>query len=458
MNRRFEELVDYVDPPEQLTEPLSPDSQERILELTMKKINETESRRRMRKTFRRLTAAAVLILVLGVTSFAAVENGWFGIDRIFRGKLRMAGDGMTTDTPKEETPDKPRAENGPAAPEQEQDPDLILMPAPEQTEADTEVEEAENESYGFDCIFGEQVRLAEDGERVYDAQEESPVIPRTYNEQEQRIMAEGLMTDQKRAEVAETGVTASTEDYRFTLERMLGGEDVLFAIVRVEAQNEEAREYMANATGDWRTGNYFGITALANTGNNFREKEMNNGAMGMEPISVEGSVGYFFVSNTGRQFAEGDPILFEFTGEKKKAENIELFVVPLGPLMSSRAVVELDPAVYEGRGYRQETMTVTPVSLEVNGSYTESSDGRTPPVVITLKDGTSFELSSIENGFRHTPAGEYGCLYFSGTSSGPETGIMVMRDTWTFSKAVDLNQIETITVDGADYTLDLLQS
>lgn len=176
---------------------------------------------------------------------------------------------------------------------------------------------------------------------------------------------------------------------------------------------------------------------------------MNNGAMGMEPLSVAGSVGYFLVSNTGGQFAEGDPILFQFRSDEGK---IDLFVVPLGPLMSS-TVVELDASVYEGKGYQQKSMTVTPIYLEINGVYTVSSEGSCPVVVITLKDGTSFELSNVGNDFQHTPYGQYGCLVSAGTASGPESGERVMRETWTFSKAIDLDQIETITVDGVDYTL-----
>ena len=376
MKLRYEELLDYVEPPELPVEPLSPASQERIYELTMKKINQAKACRKIRKPLRWLTAAAVLILILCVTVFAAVENGWFGFDRIFGEQVETAGDGMTTYTP----------------------------------------------------------------------QEESPVVPRSYNEQERDLMQEGLMPVPEQAELASTGVSASTEDFQFTLEKMLAGEDVFYAILRVDARNEAAQAVLSNATGDRETGSDFRVTAIANTGDNFREREMHNGAMGMEQLSVAGSVGYFLVRNTGGQFAEGDPILFEFCSD---AGEIDLFVVPLGPLMNSKAVVELDPSVYEGKGYQYETMTVTPISLETNGTYTESSDGSTPVITVTLKDGTSFDL-----GYQHTPYGQYGSMSFSGTSSGPETGEMVMRRTWAFSKAIDLDQIETITVDGVGYTLE----
>lgn len=385
MNLRYEELLDYVEPPEQLVEPLSPASQERIFELTMKKINESKTRRKISAPFRWLMAAVVLILILCITAFAAVENGWFGFDR----------------------------------------------------------------------IFGEQVKMAEDGMTNYTPQEAPPVMPRAYTGQEQDLMQEGLMPVPEQAELASSGVSAFTEDFQFTLEQMLAGEDVLCAILRVDARNETAQAVLSNATGDLETERRFRVSALANTGDNFREKEMNNGAISMEQLSVAGSVGYFLVSNTGGQFAEGDPILFQFYSDKGSTD---LFVVPLGPLTNSKAVVELDPSVYEGKGYQQESMTVTPIYLEINGTYTVSPDGSCSVVVITLKDGTSFELANIGNGFQHTPYGQYGSLVSAGTASGPESGGTVMRETWTFSKAIDLDQIGTITVDGIDYTLDLLQN
>lgn len=380
MRLRYEELLDYAEPPELPVEPLSPASQERIYELTMKKINESNSRRKIRKPFRWLAAAALLLLLLCGTVFAAVEYGWFGFDR----------------------------------------------------------------------IFGEDVKLVEDGVTVYEPQEESPATSRTYNAEEQSMIQEGLIPVAEQAELTDTGVSASTEDFQFTLEKMLAGKDVLYAIVRAEAREEATKAVLANATGSLEAENRFVVLALNRAGDSFSEREMNNGAMGMKPLSVEDGVGYFLVSNTGGRFAEGDPILFYFSSDEP---TVDLFEVPLGPLTDSEAVVQLDTSVYEGKGYQHETMTVTPITLVISGTYTVSPDMCSPVVVVTLLDGTSFELANIENGFQHTPYGEYGSLSYSDTSSNLENGA-VFHHTWAFSKAIDLSEIETITVDGVDYTLE----
>ncbi len=252
----------------------------------------------------------------------------------------------------------------------------------------------------------------------------------------------------EQAELAEAGVSASTEDFQFTLEQMLAGEDVLFATLRVNARNETAEAVLAGAAAE-EAENRFRIHVTNDAEGQPREKEMNNGSMGMTPLSVSGSVGYFLVSNVGGQFAEGDPILFRLQSD---GQNFDLFKVPLGPLMEEKAVVELDTSVYAGKGYQHETMTVTPISLEINGTYTESPDQSCPVVAVQLRDGTRFALCNFENGLQNAPYGQYGSLSWGNIGTGRDEGAII-RETWAFSKAIDLNQIEIITVDGVDYTL-----
>lgn len=385
MKLRYEELLDYVEPPELPAEPLSPASQERILELTMKKINESKPRRKIGKPIRWLTAAAVLLLLLCGTALAAVQYGWFGFDR----------------------------------------------------------------------IFGEKAELVEEGVTAYEPREESPATLPTYTEEEQAMIEEGTMMVPEQAELEDTGVSASTEDFQFTLEQMLAGEDVLFATLRVNARSEEAEAVLANTAADvetenpFSTENRFRLSVTNYAEGSLREKEMNNGSMGMTPLSVSGSVGYFLVSNVGGQFAEGDPILFRLLSN---GQNFDLFKVPLGPLMEEKAVVELDTSVYAGKGYQHETMTVTPISLEINGTYTESPDQSCPVVAVKLRDGTRFELCNFENGLQKAPYGQYGSLSWGNIGTGRDEGAII-RETWAFSKAIDLGEIDVITVDGVDYTL-----
>ncbi len=381
MYLRYEELLDYVDPPELPVEPLSPDSQERICELTMKKINAPTQHRKLKKALRWVTAAAVLVLALCGTALAAVENGWFGFDRIFAGQPALIDDGVTAYSPEENYP--------------------TTLPG--------------------------------------------------YTEEEQAMIEDGTMFVPEQAELADTGVSASTEDFQFTLEQMLAGEDVLYAIVRVDALTEAGTNYLASASFDWepRQENRFSLLVRNNADGLPRERELNNGAMDMDVLSVEDGEGRFLLSNTGGRFAEGDPILFTFSTNE---ENYELFEVPLGKLLDSKATVALDTGVYEGKGYQFEIMTVTPISLEINGTYTGSTNQCSPEVVITLKDGTSFALSSPGTDNQNAPYGEYGSLYHAGTASVDDDA--EVRETWSFSKLVDLGEIETITVDGVDYTLE----
>lgn len=187
--------------------------------------------------------------------------------------------------------------------------------------------------------------------------------------------------------------------------------------------------------------------AMDNTGEG-HEKELKNGGMRMTLLQAEGKTGYFLVTNSGGQFAVGDRILFH-----EMVHNVDLFEVPVTTLYTGETTIPLDQSVYEGKGYTLEQLTITPLSLAIDGHYTVSSDQSWPEVSITLKDGTSFDLASIQNGYAYTACGTYGSLSSAGTSGG-STDDPFIRDTWMFSKALDLEQIDHITVDGVDYTLE----
>ncbi len=305
----------------------------------------------------------------------------------------------------------------------------------------------ENGWFGFDRIFGEKTELVQEGVVTYsDTENLSATLP-SYTEEEQAMIEDGTMIVPEQAELADSGISSSTEAFQFTLEEMLAGEDSLFAVLRMDARTEAAESELTSAELDF--GGDIWISMINEAGEGNREKEKSNGGMDMQTLSNEDGTAYFLLTNTGGIFSEGDMILFQYYGETGATD---LFEVPLERLAETREVVNLDASLYENKGYRMDTMTITPISLEIEGSYTVSPDQSTPVVQIRLKNGVSFELASIANGFQYTPYGQYGSLSYGGTAGGMEDPFI--RDTWAFSQIIDPEEIEKITVDGVDYTLE----
>ena len=59
------------------------------------------------------------------------------------------------------------------------------------------------------------------------------------------MLAEGTMQVPDQAQIAETGVSAQTDDFVFTLESMLVSKDTLYAIMRIEAKTDDAAAELA---------------------------------------------------------------------------------------------------------------------------------------------------------------------------------------------------------------------
>lgn len=398
MKTQIDRLMGYAPPEDYGETPLSSEQIERISDLTMKKLpnQKTKHRRPLRMA---LTATAAAVILCG-SAFAAYEMDWFGIRD----------------------------------------------------------------------IFGADAEPAEAYAVHYDSSAETDVTQPSYTEEEQSMIAEGTMTVPEQAALSDTGVSASTGDFTYTLETMLVSEDSLWAVVRAEALTDEAtgaftqddldteEAMLARAEAEENGNAYtsteavadfdsFQLQALNNSGEG-HEKELKNGGMRMTMLQAEGKTGYFLVTNSGGQFAVGDRILFH-----EMVHNVDLFEVPVTTLYSGETTISLDQNVYEGKGYTLEQMTITPLSLAIDGHYTVSSDQSWPEVSITLKDGTSFDLAGIQNGYADTDYGTYGSLSSAGTSGGSADDPFI-RDTWMFSKALDLSQIDHITVDGMDYTLE----
>lgn len=300
--------------------------------------------------------------------------------------------------------------------------------------------------FGLQNIFGANAEPAEEYAVHYDSSADIDVTQPSYTSEEQSMIADGTMTVPEQAALSDTGVSASTGDFTYTLETMLVSENSLWAVVRAEASTDEAAKTMTQEALDTEQAMLARAEAEEN-GDAYTSTEAVADFSNFQ-LQAEGKTGYFLVTNSGGQFAVGDRILFH-----EMVHNVDLFEVPVTTLYTGETTISLDQSVYEGKGYTLEQLTITPLSLAIDGHYTVSSDQSWPEVSITLKDGTSFDLASIQNGYAYTAYGTYGSLSSAGTSGG-STDDPFIRDTWMFSKALDLEQIDHITVDGVDYTLE----
>ncbi len=407
MNVKIETILRHGEPQEYDLPPLSPDQMERIRVRTMEKIQQMPKKRRPLRMA--LVAAATALFLCG-SAFAAYETGWFGLQE----------------------------------------------------------------------IFGPQAEAAEDYAVAYspsDAANTLDVTQPSYTPEEQEMISDGTMTVPNQAVLSDTGAAASTEDFTYTLETLLVSEDSLWAVIRADALTQEATEALSQMaqgfdeedliqameaaaleSGAETEDNYlsyenadevrcFSLTASNSSGQG-HELELKNGGMTMTLLQIEGSTGHFLLTNSSGQFALGDKILFHET-----YHNVNLFEVPVTALMQNKANVSLDAQVYTDEGYTMEQLTLTPLSLTITGHFTVSPDQSRPEVSITLKDGTGFDLAGIQNGYAYTDYGSYGSLSSAGTAGGLDSDPFI-RYSWIFSKAVALEEIDHITIDGRDYTLE----
>ena len=97
-------------------------------------------------------------------------------------------------------------------------------------------------------------------------------------------------------------------------------------------------------------------------------------------------------------------------------------------------------------------MTITPISFRLEGRYGRnwSVPETNSAVSITLKDGTSFELASKENGYAYSDYGTYGSMSSSGIGMPEEDRT---KETWLFSQLIDLDELASITVCGVTYPI-----
>ena len=96
-------------------------------------------------------------------------------------------------------------------------------------------------SFGwFDRLFGEKAALVKDHVTSYDETTTTDITQPTYTEEEQAMIAEGTMQVPDTADLADTGVSAETDDFTFTLESMLVSRNSFYAIMRIDAKRRQS--------------------------------------------------------------------------------------------------------------------------------------------------------------------------------------------------------------------------
>ena len=126
-------------------------------------------------------------------------------------------------------------------------------------------------------------------------------------------------------------------------------------------------------------------------------------------------------------------------------QNVDLFEISVPEQLEQELVIELDGESGPDDRFCWQTATISPISFQLDGIY-GSGETSNEAVSITLKDGTSFALSSAENGHEDSPYGTYGSWDSSWAGSDNE-----VKETWLFSQLIDLSDLASITVDGVTY-------
>lgn len=308
-------------------------------------------------------------------------------------------------------------------------------------------------SFGwFDRLFGEKAALVKEHVTSYDETTTTDITQPTYAEEEQAMIAEGTMQVPDTADLSDTGVSATTENFVFTLESMLASKDSVLAVMRIDARTDKAAATLAALPEASDNEKEMARMLQVHVRNNidFRgdhSLEWKLGGMGMHIIQVEGRTAYMVLTNNGGEIEPGDQLLFQAWYQDK---TVDLFELAVPDRMEQELVIELDESAYENQYCCWQTATITPISFRLDGRYGSnwSSPKTNNAVSITLKDGTSFDLASAENGYTDSVYGTYGSMSFSGAGMPEENR---QKDTWLFSQLIDLDELASITVCGVTY-------
>ncbi len=310
-------------------------------------------------------------------------------------------------------------------------------------------------SFGwFDQLFGEKAALVKDHVTSYDETTTTDITQPTYTEEEQAMIAEGTMQVPDIAELSDTGVSATTENFVFTLQSMLVSKDSVLAVMRVDARTDKAAATLAALPEASDNEKEMARMLQVHVRNNidFRgdhSLEWKLGGMGMHIIQVEGRTAYMVLTNNGGEIEPGDRLLFQAWYQDK---TVDLFKLAVPDQLEQELVIELDESEYEDQYDCWQTATITPISFRLEGRYGRnwSVPETNSAVSITLKDGTSFELASKENGYSYSDYGTYGSMSSSGTGMPEEDRT---KKTWLFSQLIALDELASITVCGVTYPI-----
>lgn len=310
-------------------------------------------------------------------------------------------------------------------------------------------------SFGwFDQLFGEKAALVKDHVTSYDETTDTDITQPAYTEEEQAMIAEGTMQVPDTADLADTGVSATTENFVFTLQSMLVSKDSVLAVMRVDARTDKAAATLAALPEASDNEKEMARMLQVHVRNNidFRgdhSLEWKLGGMGMHIIQVEGRTAYMVLTNNGGEIEPGDRLLFQAWYQDK---TVDLFELAVPDQLVQELVIKLDESEYEDQYDCWQTATITPISFRLEGRYGRnwSVPETNSAVSITLKDGTSFELASKENGYSYSDYGTYGSMSSSGTGMPEEDRT---KKTWLFSQLIDLDELASITVCGVTYPI-----
>lgn len=308
-------------------------------------------------------------------------------------------------------------------------------------------------SFGwFDRLFGEKAALVEEHVTSYDENTATDITQPAYTEEEQAMIAEGTMQVPDTAALSDTGVSATTENFVFTLQSMLVSKDSVLAVMRVDARTDKAAATLAALPEASDNEKEMARMLQVHVRNNidFRgdhSLEWKLGGMGMHIIQVEGRTAYMVLTNNGGEIEPGDQLLFQAWYQDK---TVDLFEIPVPDQLEQELVIELDESAYEDQYDCWQTATITPISFRLEGRYGRNCSSLKPndAVSITLKDGTSFDLASAENGYADSDYGTYGSMSSSGIGMPEEDRT---KKTWLFSQLIDLDELASITVCGVTY-------
>lgn len=310
-------------------------------------------------------------------------------------------------------------------------------------------------SFGwFDRLFGEKAALVKEHVTSYDETTDTDITQPAYTEEEQAMIAEGTMQVPDTADLADTGVSATTENFVFTLQSMLVSKDSVLAVMRVDARTDKAAATLAALPEASDNEKEMARMLQVHVRNNidFRgdhSLEWKLGGMGMHIIQVEGRTAYMVLTNNGGEIEPGDRLLFQAWYQDK---TVDLFELAVPDQLVQELVIKLDESEYEDQYDCWQTATITPISFRLEGRYGRnwSVPETNSAVSITLKDGTSFELASKENGYSYSDYGTYGSMSSSGIGMPEEDRA---KKTWLFSQLIDLDELASITVCGVTYPI-----